>query len=118
MIANANPVQAIIQLKDTLSLNDEQVAKLRPVSDSLAARNATLGAEVRKLIQDAGANPDMGALFGRIRPVLERIQRSNSDAMREVEKVLTSEQWARVPERLKRGQMPGLGQPQRRPPGE
>ncbi|MEW5917350.1 MAG: hypothetical protein AB1762_13135, partial [Gemmatimonadota bacterium] len=118
MLSRANPVNAIIQMKDSLALSEEQIIKLQPLSDSLAARNGALGAEVRKLMQDAGANPDMGALFARIRPVLERIQRSNADAMREAEKVLTSEQWAKVPERIKRAQMPGMSQPQRRPPSE
>ncbi|MGH7711323.1 MAG: carboxypeptidase regulatory-like domain-containing protein [Gemmatimonadaceae bacterium] len=115
MAAVANPVNALIQLKDSLALTEEQLAKLKPLSDSLAARNATLGAEARKVVQDAGANPDMGAMFARIRPILEKIQKSNVDAMRDVEKVLTSDQWAKVPERIKRGQMPGMGQ-QRRPP--
>ncbi|HEY7567102.1 MAG TPA: carboxypeptidase regulatory-like domain-containing protein [Gemmatimonadaceae bacterium] len=121
MAASANPVNAVIQLKDSLGLNEEQIAKLKPLSDSLAARNTALGAEMRKVMADAGANPDMGALFGRIRPVMEKLQKQNGEAMKDVEKILTSEQWAKVPERIKRGQMPGMGrpgqQPQRRPPG-
>ena len=121
MAATANPINAVIQLKDSLALTEEQLAKLKPLSDTLAARNATLGAEMRKVVQDAGANPDMGAMFGRIRPVLDKLQKQNGDAMREVEKILTSEQWAKVPERVKRGQMPGMGGQQgrqegRRPP--
>ncbi|MGQ0641074.1 MAG: carboxypeptidase regulatory-like domain-containing protein [Gemmatimonadaceae bacterium] len=115
MAAAANPVTAVIQMKDSLALTDEQIAILKPLSDSLAARNSALGAEALKVVQDAGANPDMGALFGRIRPVMEKIQKSNADAMREVERVLTSEQWAKVPERVKRGQI-GMGQG-RRPSG-
>ncbi|MGH7694376.1 MAG: hypothetical protein ACRENH_05320, partial [Gemmatimonadaceae bacterium] len=121
MAANANPINAVVQLKDSLGLSDEQLARLKPLSDSLAARNSALGTEMRKVVSDAGANPDMGALFGRIRPVMEKLQKQNGDAMREVEKILTSEQWAKVPERIKRGQMPGMTrpgqQPQRRPPG-
>ncbi len=121
MAANANPVNAVIQLQDSLGLSEEQIAKLRPLSDSLAERNTALGIEMRKVMSDAGANPDMGALFGRIRPAMEKLQKQNGDAMREVEKILTSDQWAKVPERIKRGQLPGMGrpgqQPQRRPPG-
>ena len=121
MAANANPVHAVIQMKDSLKLTDEQIAKLKPLSDSVAARNSALGAEAQKVIRDAGANPDMGALFGRIRPMLEKVQQDNAGAMREVEKILTSDQWAKVPERVKRGQF-GFGQgqqqnPRRRPPG-
>ncbi len=121
MAAAANPVNAVIQLKDSLALTDAQIAKLKPLSDSLAARNSALGIDARKIAQDAGANPDMGALFGRMRPVLDQMQKQNGDAMREVEKILTSEQWAKVPERVKRGQLAGFGQGQgqqqrRRPP--
>lgn len=119
MATAANPVNAVMQLKDSLTLTEEQLGKLKPLADSLAARNATLGAEMRKVVQDAGANPDMGALFGRIRPVLDKMQKQNGDAMREVEKILTTAQWAKVPERVKRGQMPsmgGQGQQPRRPP--
>lgn len=121
MAAAANPVNAVIQLKDSLGLTQEQLEKLKPLSDSLAVRNGALGAEMRKAVADAGANPDMGALFGRIRPIMEKLQKQNADAMHEVEKVLTSEQWAKLPERVKRGQMPGIGRPgqgpERRPPG-
>lgn len=120
MAAAANPINAVIQLKDSIALTEEQLRKLQPLSDSLAARNATLGAEMRKVVQDGGANPDMGAMFGRIRPLLEKVQKQNADAMRAVEKILTSEQWAKVPERIKRGQRPGMGgqgrQEGRRPP--
>jgi hypothetical protein len=115
MVAAANPVSAVIQLKDSLALTPEQLGRLQLVSDSVVARNTALGAELRKIVQDAGANPDMGALFARIRPVTERVQKSNADAMREVEKVLTSEQWAKVPERIKRGQGMGPGQARPRP---
>jgi hypothetical protein len=122
MAASANPVNAVMQLKDSLGLAPEQLAKLQPLSDSLAARNAALGAEVRKIMADGGANPDMGALFAKVRPIMEKVQTQNAATMREVEKILTSEQWAKVPERIKRGQLgPGGGQgpaQRRRPPGD
>jgi hypothetical protein len=112
----------VMQLKDSLGLAPEQLAKLQPLSDSLAARNAALGAEVRKIMADGGANPDMGALFAKVRPIMEKVQTQNAATMREVEKILTSEQWAKVPERIKRGQLgPGGGQgpaQRRRPPGD
>ena len=120
MAATANPINAVIQLKDSLALTEEQLAKLKPLSDTLAARNATLGAEMRKVVQDAGANRiwvPCSAASARY----AQLQKQNGDAMREVEKILTSEQWAKVPERVKRGQMPGMGGQQgrqegRRPP--
>ena len=112
---NANPVQSIIALKDSIALTAEQLAKLQPLSDTLAARNKALGEEFQKLMKDAGANPDMGALFGRIRPKMEAAQRERAATLRHVQEILTPEQWAKVPERVRNPQAgPGGG---RRPPG-
>ncbi|MFP5353668.1 MAG: carboxypeptidase regulatory-like domain-containing protein [Gemmatimonadota bacterium] len=116
---NANPVQSIIALKDSIALTAEQVAKLQPLSDSVAAKNKALGEEFQKLLKDAGANPDMGALFGRLRPKLEASQRERAATLKEVQAILTPEQWEKVPERLRNPQQgPGAAQGQRRRPGD
>ncbi len=114
---NANPVQQILALKDTIALTAEQVAKLQPISDSLAAKNKVLGEEFQKLLKDAGANPDMGALFGRIRPKMEAAQKDRAAALKEAQAILTAEQWEKVPERVRNPQFGPGGQGQRRPPG-
>lgn len=113
---NANPVQSIIALKDSIALTAEQLAKLQPLSDTLAARNKALGEEFQKLMKDAGANPDMGALFGRIRPKMEAAQRERAATLRHVQEILTPEQWAKVPERVRNPQAGPGGA--RRPPGD
>ena len=113
---NANPVQSIIALKDSIALTAQQLAKLQPLSDTLAARNKALGEEFQKLMKDAGANPDMGALFGRIRPKMEAAQRERAATLRHVQEILTPEQWAKVPERVRNPQAGPGGA--RRPPGD
>jgi len=114
----ANPVASIIALKDSIALTVEQLAKLQPLSDSVAAKNKALGEEFQKLLKDAGANPDMGALFGKLRPRLEASQRERTAALKEVQGVLTPEQWEKVPERVRNPQQgPGGPGGQRRPPG-
>jgi hypothetical protein len=114
---NANPVAAVIALKDSVGLSEAQVAKLKPLGDSIATKSAALGAEFQKLMKDAGANPDMGALFGKIRPKLEAMRKEREAAIKEIQAVLTPEQWAKLPDRIKNPQQgPGGPNGQRRIP--
>lgn len=117
--ANANPVASIIALKDSISLTTEQLARLQPLSDSVAARNKVVGDEVQKIMKDGGANPDMAALFSKIRPKLEASQRERATVLKEVQAILTPEQWEKVPQRIRNPQQggPGGANGQRRPPG-
>jgi hypothetical protein len=109
---NFNAASTVIQLKDSLGLTAEQVAKLQPIADSIAKRNTALTAEFQKTIRDAGANPDMGAVMGRMQPRLQALQKENEATAKEIEAVLTPEQWAKVPPRVKNG---GRPQGQQRP---
>jgi hypothetical protein len=114
--ANFNAVAGLIQLKDSLGLSSDQLARLQPLSDSVAKRNAALGEEARKMMQDAGANPDMGALMARLQPRLQQQQRDNEALLKALEAILTPEQWAKVPPRIKNaGRLPAGGPGQRRP---
>lgn len=114
---NANPVASIIELKDSLAITAEQVEKLQPLADTVAARNKVLADEFQKLLKDAGANPDMGALFARIRPRMEAQQRERAATLRTVQSVLTPEQWDKVPPRIRNPQGGRPGGEGRRPPG-
>jgi len=119
-----NPATSVIALKDSLGLTDEQVQKLAPIGDSLNAKNKTLGDALRKKIADAGANPDPAQLFGSIRPQLDELRGNTAKTLKEVEAVLTPEQWTKVPPRIKNagqqgaGVRQGQGPRQQRPPGE
>ncbi|MEP7346952.1 MAG: hypothetical protein ABI877_16905, partial [Gemmatimonadaceae bacterium] len=92
--AALNPIQALIGLKDSVGLTDAQVAKLRPIADSLGAKNQHLQAEIQKEMKNAGANPDFGALMGRMRPRTEAIQKNSLEAIKEAQAILSAEQWA------------------------
>jgi hypothetical protein len=116
---NFNPVNAVLQLKDSLQLTDAQVAALKPLSDSLAATSAALGKEFQETMRNAGANPDMGALMGRMTGRFEQIRKDNEAAVKRIEAVLTPQQWAKVPPRVKNpARFPGQGGAQRRPGGD
>jgi hypothetical protein len=111
-----NPVLQILNLKDSLQLSEEQVAKLTIVSDSLNLKNTDLAQVVRKDVESAGANPDMAALNARLRPALEKVQANQQAALRNAQAILTPEQWAKLPARIRTGRGGGPG-PASRPPG-
>ncbi|MGQ0765968.1 MAG: carboxypeptidase regulatory-like domain-containing protein [Gemmatimonadota bacterium] len=106
---NLNPAAAVIQMRDSLRLTTEQVARLQPLADSIAKRNGELGAEVRKLIADAGANSDMGAVMTKVQPRLQAVQTENEALLKAIEGILTAEQWARVPPRIRNAGRLGVG---------
>lgn len=120
-LASFNPVRQIVQLRDSLNLtlNDEQVAKLQAVADSLDARNTALAQEVRKLVEGAGVNPDMAAMMGQLQPKINQLQQHIQESLRQAQGILTPEQWSKLPQRIRsgRGFGPGAFQgPGQRPP--
>ena len=112
-LANFNPVMQILNLRDTLKLSTDQVAKLQVVSDSLNTKNLEMAQVVMKDVESAGANPDMAALNARLRPVLEKVQANQQSALRQAQAILNAEQWRQLPPRIRNGRAGGPG----RPPG-
>jgi hypothetical protein len=108
-LANFNPVLQILNLSDTLKLSEEQVNRLRVVSDTLNAQNTELAEVVRKDVESAGANPDMAALNARLRPALEKVQANQQAALRQARAILTADQWNRLPPRIRNGRAGGPG---------
>ncbi len=115
-LATFNPVNSVIEMKDSLKLTDDQLSKLQVVADSLNAKNSTLAADVRKDVESAGANPDMAALNAKMRPSLEKLQKNQQDALKEVQSILSADQWTMLPNRIRNGRGGGPGGA-RRPPG-
>ncbi|HEX7241956.1 MAG TPA: Spy/CpxP family protein refolding chaperone, partial [Longimicrobiaceae bacterium] len=112
-----NPIPVILSLRDTLKLTEEQVARVQAISDSLKARNDPVAAQIRTAVEGAaatsGQQPNPGAIFQRIGPQLNQGRANVRDALAEVQKVLTPEQWRRVPAALRNpfGQGGGFGGP-------
>ena len=106
-LANFNPVLQILNLKDTLKLSTDQVAKLQVVSDSLNAKNMEMAQAVLKDVEGAGANPDMAALNARLRPVLEKVQANQQAALQQARAILSAEQWTKLPPRIRNGRAGG-----------
>ena len=108
-LANFNPVLQIMNLRDSLKLTEEQVARLQMVSDTLNAQNMELAEVVRKDLESAGANPDMAALNARLRPQLEKVQANQQAALRQAQAILSADQWAKLPPRIRNGRFGGPG---------
>jgi hypothetical protein len=108
-LANFNPVMQILNLRDTLKLSTEQVAKLQVVADSLNAKNMESAQAVMKDVESAGANPDMAALNARLRPVLEKVQANQQAALRSARTILSADQWQKLPPRIRNGRAGGPG---------
>jgi len=107
-----NPVRTILERRDSLALAGDQVTRLTVIADSLDARNGALAESMRETIQGAGANPDMAALWGILNPRLQQGRTNIQHALTEAQAILTPEQWARLPERVKNPRqmnLPGMG---------
>jgi hypothetical protein len=104
-----NPVLSILEMRDTLALTEDQVAKLQPLSDTLSLKTAAGRARMTELQQRAerGGNPNPMAIFAEFRPLIEQAGRDRRAALDEAQRVLTPEQWERVPESVR--QAPGGG---------
>lgn len=108
-----NPVQRIIDLKDTLQLTPQQVLKLNLIADTLAARNDSLAASLQAEV-DKTKGSDLASLFPTLRPKLQEARNNYLAAIKSAQAVLTPEQWKQLPEELRNPSlMRGMG---RRPP--
>jgi hypothetical protein len=96
-----NPVTAILALKDSLQLSDDQQTRLKAIADSLDAENQFLSDSIRAQIERAGDRPDPTVLFARIRPRLAQGREQARRALEHAHEVLSPDQWARLPERIR-----------------
>jgi len=97
-----DPISPILLLRDTLRLTPEQVTRVEAIRDSLRARNAPVRAEIRAAVPSGEvARPDPGEIFRRIGPRLNAGRQNVQAALAEVQRVLTPEQWRRVPAALR-----------------
>jgi hypothetical protein len=106
-----NPITQILARKDSIALTDSQTVRLTTLRDSLDAKNQRISEAVRAEIEKAGANPDPATLFSRLRPRLDEGRANTLKAMAEAKAILTPEQWAQLPDRVKNaGQQPNRRQ--------
>jgi predicted glycoside hydrolase/deacetylase ChbG (UPF0249 family) len=96
----ANPLPVLLALRDTLKLTTEQVTQIEAISDQLQEtlnrRREELG---RRFDNLQGAQ--QAQAFAQIQPEIERTRNEVTAALRQVERILTPEQWQQVPERVR-----------------
>lgn len=105
----ANPIPVLLELRDTLGLSQEQLSAIEAVSaklqETLDRRRSELG---RRFDEVRGA--DQRRIFAELQPEIQATRRAVSQALREVQRILTPDQWRRVPDRIRNPfQAPGRG---------
>ncbi|HSJ24258.1 MAG TPA: TonB-dependent receptor [Longimicrobiales bacterium] len=110
----ANPLPVLLELRETLQLNQEQVSRITAISEelqtSLNRRREELG---RRFDNVQGAQS--AQLFAEIQPDIERSRQEIRTALQQVERILTREQWNQVPDQIRNPfQQTGPGQGVRR----
>jgi hypothetical protein len=105
----ANPIPVLLELKDTLKLTPDQVQRIEVVSAELQTRLSRRREELGRRFDNVQAQ-QQGRIFQEIQPELERTRNEVAAALRQVERILTKEQWEQVPERIRSPfQNPGAG---------
>lgn len=111
MAAVRNPIARLIGMRDTLQLDDDQVARLTVVSDTLAAKTAAIAASIREQVQKKGTT-DPRAVMSVIRPYVTQGRQVLQTALTAAQGILTPAQWGRVPDDIKQPRgMGGFGGP-------
>jgi hypothetical protein len=77
------------------------VASLQRLTDSLRARNRAVTDSLQAIVDSAGAQADLRTLFPRIQPALQAVRDDYVATIRAAERVLTPEQWQKLPEWLR-----------------
>jgi hypothetical protein len=96
-----NPAAQLLELRDSLALTDSQVVKLTALRDSTAATYSVIADSIRAEVAKAGPNADPARLFAVMRPQLTKGRALSKQVLEQAQTILTPEQWAKVPDRIK-----------------
>jgi hypothetical protein len=115
----ANPIPVLLELKDSLQLSADQVTRIQRVSDVLQEKLNKQRSDLGKTL-DKIAGQDQARMFTELQPAIQSARSNITDALKEVEKAMTPEQWRRVPEQIRSpfqraGSAGGRRNPQREP---
>jgi hypothetical protein len=109
----ANPVQTVLSMRDTLALNAAQVTAVQAIADTLQQqlerRRSTVAPALETMLASfsGGVQPQampqvLQQLQLEVQPNLESARRETTEAMRMTQRELTEEQWAMLPNALRR----------------
>jgi hypothetical protein len=97
----ANPLPVVLALEDTLGLSAKQVAQIETLSKALQGKLDKRREDLGRRFDNAATGQQQGQIFQQIQPDIEATRREVQDALSAVEKILTPDQWKRLPERVR-----------------
>ncbi len=98
----------IIAINDSakLELTPDQIAKLQAAGDAFKVKSDSLVDKVANILGDSTEkNPDPMTVFAKVQPSIAEGRKLATQAINDAKAILTPEQWAKVPDRIK---SPGL----------
>ena len=98
----------IIAINDSakLELTPDQISKLQAAGDAFRLKSDSLVDKVANILGDSTEkNPDPMTVFAKVQPSIAEGRKLATQAINDAKAILTPEQWARVPDRIK---TPGL----------
>jgi hypothetical protein len=97
------PVKMLLEQADSLKLglSTDQRAHLTVIADTYARQIDSVGAVVAQILIDAGPHPDLGALAPRMQSINLGVVKVLQQAVKDAQGVLSAEQWAKLPERIR-----------------
>ncbi|MEO5510522.1 MAG: TonB-dependent receptor [Longimicrobiales bacterium] len=107
-----NPIPVLLSMKDTLKLTAEQVTQIEAISEPITDLMLKARTDIGKKFDNV-QGAQLGQVFQEVQPQIDAARKKATDALKAVQKVLTPEQWKRVPAAVKdpftNMQMPGMG---------
>lgn len=96
----ANPLPVLLDLRDTLQLQPEQIARIETISRALQQKLNERRTELGKKL-DNMSGQDQRRVFMELQPMIESTRNEVSKSLKQVQRVMTAEQWQRVPEQVR-----------------
>ena len=95
-----NPIPVLLGMKDALKLTPEQVTQIEAISAPIDALMLKTRGDLGKKFDNV-PQQQMGQVFQEIQPQIDAARKQAQSALKAVQKVLTSEQWKQLPDRVK-----------------
>ena len=97
-----DPIRPLLDLRAQLKLTPAQVTALKAIGDSLNARTRAVTKRLEAQMQkEAKGGGDLQTLFPKLQPMFQEARNNYIEATTSIQKVLSEEQWAEVPESVK-----------------
>lgn len=111
LLAN-NPIALVLELRDTLKMTPGQVAQITAVNDSFSASLKPRAEDAKKKLEGMNGHGEgteaMGEIFRQLGPIMQQTREDLRHAMLQIQKILTPDQWKKLPENVKNAARPQM----------